>query len=364
MIQRYIPILLLCNTLHAAEWPVFRGTPEMAGVAEIKLPEKLEIRWTFKCGSSIDGAVAIADGTVFVTSTDKHLYALELTTGQLKWKTELGAPIKASPAFHKGVIYIGNSDGKLFAIKAVDGKVLWSVETNGEITAGVNFHDDNLLVGNHNNSLYCFKANGKQIWEFRIEGPVNGSVAIVGDRTFIAGCDSLLHVVDARTGKSLGNVDLGGQAGATAAVYGESVYVGTMSNQVIAVDWKTIKKQWDFDSVRRQPFYSSAAVTESHVYVGCRDKRLYALDRQTGKEKWNFITAGMVDSSPLVIGSKVYFGTLSNDGHFFVLDAKSGKRLQTIELNRPVTGTPAAGPDCILIGNEKGTLTCLGGKRP
>jgi outer membrane protein assembly factor BamB len=212
--------------------------------------------------------------------------------------------------------------------------------------------------------LFCFSPAGKKLWEFPIEGPVNGSVAVVGDRTFVAGCDSLLHVIDAKTGKSLGHVDLGGQSGATAAVSGDSVYVGTMSNQVIAVDWKAIKRQWMFEAPRKQqPFYSSAAVTETHVYVGSRDKRLYALDCATGQEKWSFITEGMVDSSPLAIGGRVYFGTLNDEGHFFVLDAASGKKLQRLELNRAVTGTPAAGPDCIIVGNEKGTVTCLGEKR-
>ena len=39
-----------------ADWPVFRGSPEMAGVADIKLPDQLQERWTFKTGNAIEGA--------------------------------------------------------------------------------------------------------------------------------------------------------------------------------------------------------------------------------------------------------------------------------------------------------------------
>ncbi len=345
-------------------WPVFRGNAAMTGVAAVALPDTLEIRWKFKTGNAIESAAAIVDGVVYVASGDQHLYAIDLKTGQQKWKTPLDAPIKASPAVNKDRVYVGNSDGKFFALDTATGKILWTFDTSGEITGGANFHGDNILVGCHNNALFCISPAGAKLWEFRIEGPVNGSVAVAGDRTFVAGCDSLLHVLDAKTGKNLGEVDLGGQTGATAAVLGDSVYVGTMSNQVVAINWKTLKKTWLFENPRKQqPFYSSASVTEGLVVVGCRDKKLYAIDRATGKEKWSFIAEGMIDGSPLVAGSRVYVGSLHSDGHFHVLDLATGKKVMPkLELDSAVTGSPAAGPDCVLIGTEKGTLYCLGRK--
>ncbi|CAN5305740.1 PQQ-binding-like beta-propeller repeat protein [soil metagenome] len=358
-----VVILLTSLPLHAADWPVARGDAAMTGVADTKLPDQLQEFWTFKTGNSIDSAPVIVGDTVYVSSGDKHLYALELKTGKPIWKTNLEAPLKAAPAVDKGVVYVANSDGKLFAVEAATGKVKWNFEAQGEVTAGANFHNGNILFGSHDNTLYCLSPLGKKLWEFKIDGPVNGSPAVVGDRTFVAGCDSMLHVLDANTGKSQGSVDLGGQAGATAAVVGNSVYVGTMSNTVVAVDWKNLKKQWSFEAPRRQqPFYSSAAVTENSVLVGSRDKKLYALDRFTGKEQWSFITEGQVDGSPLVVGNRVYIGSQNSDGHFFVLDLKTGKKLQMIELDSAVNGSPAAGPNCVIVGTEKGTLYCFGDK--
>ncbi len=76
------------------------------------------------------------------------------------------------------------------------------------------------------------------MWEFKLDQPINGSPAVAGDRTFVAGCDNILHVIDAATGKELAAVDIEGQSGATAAVLGDFVFAGTMSNQVVAVNWK------------------------------------------------------------------------------------------------------------------------------
>src|SRR5436309_397076 len=79
-------------------------------------------------------------------------------------------------------------------------------------------------------ALYCLSKDGKNLWKFKIGGPINGSPAVAEGRTFVAGCDSILHVVSADQGKELSQVDLGGQAGASAAVDGSQLYVGTMTN--------------------------------------------------------------------------------------------------------------------------------------
>ena len=102
-------------------------------------------------------------------------------------------------------------------------------------------------------------------------------------------------------------MDLGGQAAATAAVIGDKLYVGTMANEVHEVDWKKGELGWTFRPEKRaQPFFASAAVTDALVVVGSRDKRVRGLDRKTGNEVWSFLTEGQVDSSPVVVGDRVY----------------------------------------------------------
>lgn len=363
MLRPVCVLLLASSPLFAADWPVFRGGPTMAGTAEAKLPEQLDERWTFKCKDEIHSAPAVADGVVYVASMDKHLYALELATGKEKWKAKLGM-MKAPPAIAAGRVYVGDVDGKFHCVDAKTGEAKWNFECGGEITAGANFHGPNVLVGSHDSTLYCLDAaTGKKVWDFKIDGPVNGAVAVVGDRTFVAGCDSILHALDAKTGKSVGQVDLGGQAAATAAVYGNFAYVGTMGNQVVAVEWTKPKKTWVFEPKRRQqPFYASAAVTESLVVVGSRDKKVYALDRGTGAEKWSFVTEAMVDASPVVVGNRAYVGCLSSTGEFYVLDLATGRQIQKLELDGAINASAAVAGDALLVGTERGTLYCLGKK--
>lgn len=353
--------LLLAQTARA-DWPVARGDAGMTGVGTATLPDKLNEIWAFKTGDSIEGSPAVVGDVVYVASMDKHLYAIDANTAKLRWKTKLGT-MKASPAVRNGRVFVGDLEGKFYAVNAVDGVLLWTFETMGEIHAGANFTGDDLLVGSHDSTLYRLTADGKKVWEFKLDGPVNGSAAVRGDRTFVAGCDSLLHNIDVSTGKSTGSIDLGGQAGATAAVFGDGIYLGTMSNQVLGLDVKVLKKTWEFEAKKKQqPFYSSAAVTEKLVVLGGRDKRVYALDRLTGKEVWSHLTEGSVDASPTIVGNRVYIGSLSRTGEFYVLDLATGKEIEQLTLDSAVSGSVAVGKDCLYVGTDKGTLYKLGRK--
>src|SRR5262249_3081053 len=161
----------------------------------------------FKAKNSVEGAAVIVDGVVYVGSSDKNLYALDLKTGAERWKTPLGI-ITASPGVSGDRVYIGDADGKFYCLDRTNGKGLSTcddMEQTGQITAAPNFDGDNVLIPTHNSTLYCLDKNGKKIWEFRIEGPIYGGVAVTDGKTFLAGCDSLMHVLDVKTGKELGS---------------------------------------------------------------------------------------------------------------------------------------------------------------
>jgi outer membrane protein assembly factor BamB len=343
-----------------ADWPIFRGDAEQNGVSPAKLPGQLTVKWQVKTGEGVPGTAAVVGGVVYVGSLDKNLYAIDLASGQVKWKATLG-PIKSPVGVKDGAVYVGDEDGKFHCVDAATGQKRWSFEAEGEITSGANFAGDTVLFGSHDQTLYCLGRDGKERWRFKTDGPVYGSPAVVGDRTFVAGCDSALHVLDVATGKEVANVDLGGQSGATAAVRGDQLYVGTMTNQVLAIDWKKAQTVWSFEAARhKQPFYASAAVTDELVVVGSRDKRVYALDRKTGRQAWDYTTGNRVDGSPVVANGRVYVGSL--DGNLYVLDLAKGTEAQPpIKLDGPVSGSPAVVDGSVVVGTEAGTVYCFGG---
>ena len=75
--------------------------------------------WEFVTGSSVSSSPAIgSDGTVYVGSWDKKLYAINGKTGVKLWEFETGSLVQSSPAIGSdGTVYVGSKDKKLYAIK-------------------------------------------------------------------------------------------------------------------------------------------------------------------------------------------------------------------------------------------------------
>ena len=75
--------------------------------------------WEFETGGSVLSSPAIgSDGTVYVGSLDKKLYALSGKTGDKLWEFETGDRVLSSPAIGSdGTVYVGSNDNKLYAIK-------------------------------------------------------------------------------------------------------------------------------------------------------------------------------------------------------------------------------------------------------
>ena len=73
-----------------------------------------------------------SDGTVYVGSKDKKLYAINGKSGVKLWEFETGDGVDSSPAIGSdGTVYVGSSDKKLYAINGKSGVKLWEFETGG-----------------------------------------------------------------------------------------------------------------------------------------------------------------------------------------------------------------------------------------
>lgn len=339
------------------DWRIFRGDSSQSGFIDRDIRTPLHVEWKFSTKDAIEGAAACMNGKIVFGSMDEKVYCLDEMTGKEIWSTKTG-PIKASPSIHKNVVYIGNVDGAFHALDFNTGKILWTFQTNGEISGGANFFEDTLLIGSQDENLYCLNLQGKEVWKFKMDGPFFGSCAVKDGKTFAAGCDSTLHVIDAKSGKELNSLDLGGQTGATASISGNELFVGTMSNNVLGIDWKKPAIHWTYQPEKRaQPFFSSCAISDSLIFVGSRDKKLHAISRKDGREKWAILTDGKIDSSPLIFKNKIAFGSF--DGNLYIAATADGAILQKLNLGGEIASSPIACGTSLVIGTMKGDLVKL-----
>ena len=115
---------------------------------------------------------------------------------------------------------------------------------------------------------------------------------------------------------------MGGYVNSSPAVANGVVYIGSLDNNVYALNATTGAKLWNFTT--GGAVYSSPAVANGVVYVGSDDNDVYAVNAATGAELWSFATGGSVQSSPSVANGVVYVGSNDNNVYAFGLSGAAG----------------------------------------
>ena len=379
-----MPALALCIGLQAgaaaaesSSWPLFRGDHRQTGRATSTVPEQPTLLWAFRAppadGTSaadsmssrgpagIESTAAVWGGTVYSGNLDGNLYAVDLNSGQLRWAFAARGEIKSSAAVSAGRVFFGDETGRLYAVDAATGELGWTFDAEGGITSSAHPWGDRVLFGSYDGRIYCLAvADGAPVWSVETEGYVHGTPAIYDSTVVSAGCDGALRMLDLATGRDQGSVELGTYVGASCAIDAAgTAYFGTFGNQVLAVDIETGRIVWRYQHpTRQQPFYASAAIADSIVAVAGRDQTVHALDRGTGQPRWRFNAGARVDSSPVISGDRLFFG--SSQGHVHALDLGSGTEVWRYETGAGIVASPAVADGKLVIGSEDGVLHCFG----
>ncbi len=354
-----------------ASWATFRRTADLAGVASSPLPTKLKQKWKITSKDGFASTAAIVGDHVYIGALCGEMLCLERETGKTVWtyrtvdkveKNSFAPGFQSSPAVTANGVYAGDEDGVFHAIDRMTGKKKWTYASNGQIVASANVVEDKLIFGSYDSSLYCLKeTDGSEIWKFQTADRVNGSPAVSDKHTFVTGCDQHMRVINIENGQQIADMPLERFLIASPAVSGDMLYVGTHESEVIALNWRKQEIVWRYsDPSRDQPYHSSAAITDKFVLIGCQDKLLHCIDRKTGAAAWAFATRGQVNSSPVVVGDRVFVG--SKDGFLYEVTLADGKLIEKYPVGRGISASPAVGEGCLVLGAEgnDGSLVCFG----
>jgi eukaryotic-like serine/threonine-protein kinase len=122
---------LLLVSILGADPAMFRGGPTHSGVYEDSAGIRTVV-WKYRTSAKVLSSPAVADGVVYVGSSDHNLYAIAAADGALRWKFPTNGPVTSSPAVAGGAVYFTSVDGNLYAVGAADGKLRWKFRTEGE----------------------------------------------------------------------------------------------------------------------------------------------------------------------------------------------------------------------------------------
>ncbi len=124
----------------------------------------------------------------------------------------------------------------------------------------------------------------------------------------------------------------------SAAIVGDTVYIGSHSGELLALDVADGKLKWSYKT--KEPIgESSPAVSDGLVFVGDLGGTFHAVKAADGTAAWTYKTQSEIKSSPVVVGDRVLIG--SYDSSLYALSKKDGKLLWKLDTQNFVHGTPA-----------------------
>lgn len=337
-----------------------RGDIASTGTSPSKLPENLDISWTYEAGSAIETTVVVLEEKVVFADIDGGVHCIDATTGNRIWLQKIDSGFLAPPSLHPEFVVIGDFDGVVHALELATGKPLWTFTTEGEINAGITLVDDRALVSSQDGNLYALRlTNGELLWTYSTGDQVRCRPTVVENRTFLGGCDGQLHSVDVRDGKAAAEpVALDGPTGSTVAVTGEIAVLPTQTGSVLAFNWKSGQQLWTYsDPDRPQEYRNSAAVTPQHVIVTSKNRIVVDLDPNTGKPRWTTTLRKRADASPVIAGDDVWI--TATDGRIYRLGLDDGVERWQYELRGSLIAPPAVTATSLIVATDDGKVTCF-----
>jgi eukaryotic-like serine/threonine-protein kinase len=146
-------------------------------------------KWRFKTGEDaqihnqvgIQSSAAVANGIVYFGCRDSNLYALDAATGKRVWAyNNKGSWVIGSPAVADGRVYVGTSDTALFyALDAKSGAKLFSLSfKRWPLFSSPAITGDRIYVGSHEGKLFAIDLRSQRLaWTFDSEGSKKNGAA-------------------------------------------------------------------------------------------------------------------------------------------------------------------------------------------
>ncbi len=306
---------------------------ESFGVEQLNGQPKQD--WAFEAGDAVQSSPAFVDGTLYISSLDGKLTALDAATGKRRWTASAHGPILSTPVVVAGTVYAGSVDHHLYAIDASTGHIRWSFDAGGPLFASAA-----VSAG-----IVCIGGNGK------------------------------IYGIDERTGQFRWTTEAGSFFQSRAAAADGVFYLGGWDNTLYALEAATGHPRWTVKMGRTErgrgalsfyyaPAIASPAVGMGHVYVCTNDGVLHAMNAANGQEDWAARAPSGGDafgySSPLLQDGRIYLGGLGSKGDCYALDSRSGAILWRCSTGyENYDSSPGTAGSLIAIGSVSGVMSWI-----
>ena len=290
-------------------------------------------------GQATGGGLAVDGDTLYVSVGFGVLAALDVTTGGIRWTQDLDATGSGTPTVAGDMVYLTAGDDTGWALRKSDGRIQWQT---GATTSVSNVLGAPAPAVTSDLAIFAF-GSGEVQASFRQGGLARWSTAVLGRRP----------------GRALSFVS---DVTSAPVVSGNTVYVGSFSGRLAALDLASGDRKW----VARDGAIGPVWPAGDSVFAITELNELVRLDAATGQRIWgtplpNFVKEKPKKQSeivahhgPIIAGGRVIVA--SNDGVLRSFDPVGGALTGTTEIPGGATTAPVVANGTLYVVSAKGKL--------
>jgi outer membrane protein assembly factor BamB len=320
-------------------------------------------------------------GVVVTGGSDKHLRALDATSGKTLWTRPTPGAVVAQPVIDAESAFAGTDDARVVRVDVASGRERWVAAVDAEVGEPVVVHEDAVFVVTGADSTYALsKETGEALWVHK--HPLPRAITLRGQgrplpldvqtfeglsrRLYVGHASGRLTVLDRTDGRVLTELDLSrgdtfGDLDADPVFHpagGGRVVVASQTRGIVAVDPKSHVETWR----NGEAGITRLATGGTTLVIAAGAGKVVALDAATGANRWRFTFAKGAPTRIVVKGGRVHVG--SDRGALYVLDLFSGRPLQYAGSAVGVAGDLALWQDMLFYTSTAGRLVALSNAWP
>src|SRR5579862_300738 len=250
--------------------------------------------WEVDLHAAVRSTPAVTSGSVYIGTSDGHLYALDRRAGSLRWRFDARSPVDGSPAVLGPLVFATARNGTLYAVGASDGRLRWQHTGHTRIPLRP-------PLGN---------------LDYMIASPI-----VVDSTIYLGGADGHVYALAANTGAEHWHVDLQASIWTEPAIADRTVYIAANDGRLYALDRRTGARRWRFETegshmdlekegYDRRSIQSTPSIADGIVIFGSRDGNVYGVDVSSGHQRWRATYApSWVSASPTIHRDTVFVTT-------------------------------------------------------
>ncbi|MCD6451082.1 MAG: PQQ-binding-like beta-propeller repeat protein [Acidobacteria bacterium] len=191
--------------------------------------------WSFSTQGDIVASPLIIREKLFLGTTKGKLYSIDpKKKGRPIWEKTLPGELRASIVYSKGKLFLGSTSDYFYAVDATSGKMKWRFRTGGDIITKAIAWKNYIIVSSLDSSLYCFSQKRGHLI-YRIDLPFRSYLSPLSafDHLFIAPYGSKLLIIEPRTGRRKGELEVGELITSPPLYFHNLIIVGTNKGKLV-----------------------------------------------------------------------------------------------------------------------------------